>query len=173
MRQLLILLAIFSLQVSATEWGMGMALQGRVQADINPDYYQTKALGQLFARARQVPWSVLLELGDERQHTSAGSYSIGSQSTSLGLWGRYEPWPEYAWSAFVSGGTGVFLDRMETQLGAERSVDHGHRFYLGLGAGISRQVWRQCLVELEARVQSIEQGRDPALSGLLRVGYIY
>jgi hypothetical protein len=155
------------------QWSAGMAVEGRVQKDVNPDYYDGRALGQLFARARLAPWSGLLELGEERRQTSSGNLSITTLTRHLGLWARGEPWMERGWSPYFGLGTGVFLDRVETSFVSDRSVDRGQRFFIGAAMGISRTVWKRCLLELEGRVQAIEQVQDPVFSGILRVGYIF
>ena len=55
---LLLLLSLFCAQTFARPiWSVGTSLEARPQREVNPDFYEATAMGQLFAQASFGKWA--------------------------------------------------------------------------------------------------------------------
>ncbi len=155
---------------SKTVWNLGTGLEARLQRDVNPDYAEPAALGQLFVRADFGPWGAQVEVSEETRNTSAGAMQVDSRSLNLAAWGRYTFGPERRWRPFLGSGLGIYMDRVSYSYGSASTEKYGERYYWGVGAGISRAFWEHLLVELEGRAALVEDRKDAVFSAFLRVG---
>ena len=155
--------------VASPRWGLGLGMESRMQREVNPDYANMKNVPQLYVKADFLPWAVLGEFSQEERRSSSGSLEIKSQTRKLGVWGRYE-FTGPRWSPFLTTGVGEYFDRVETTFQSSHDSRSGMRGFWGLGAGVGVTYWERILVELEGRVNLIEQTKDPVFSALLRVG---
>ena len=156
--------------LTQSDFAMGVGLESRMQRDVNPDYSNPRSSGNLYAKLRMRPWDLLIETARDEQSTGSGSLRIRNESTLLAAWARYEFEKNESWTPYVSLGAGNYFDKVSTTFQASHVESNGNRKFLGLSAGISAVFWDHFLVEGEARVLSLEQSKDPVLSGLIRVG---
>lgn len=173
MRRFLILLGLVvsTAPAFAVTWGAGLAMENRIQREVNPDYADMKSFGQLYAEVRFWPWALLIEGGSEAANSDSGTLHIQSATYSLGLWGRYEFYAPSRWSPFLSAGLGSYFDSVKTTFAGDIDNRTGTRGYFGLGAGIRKVLWSHLSLEAELRGQFVEDRKDPYASGLLRLGW--
>lgn len=169
---LLALTAHASPSLAAPSWTVGTGLETRFQKEVNPDYAEMKAIGQLFAQANFGVWAGHAELGHEVQESNSGALSITSKSLNFGLWGRYQFLTDQ-YRPFVSTGLGSYFDTVTTRFGASEDERTGTRPYWGLGGGISAVFWEHLLVEVEGRGALIRDRKEPTLAALFRAGFYY
>jgi opacity protein-like surface antigen len=172
--RILILLALSfastAFALTQKDFAMGVGMETRAQRDVNPDETAPKYAGVLYAKMRFKPWDALLETARDERDSSSGSLRIHSESTMLGAWGRYEIYPDEFWTPFASAGLGTYFDKVATSFQDSSFSKSGTRGFLGLGAGVSAVLWDHVLVEGEGRILSLEQSKDPVLTGMIRVG---
>src|SRR3569623_324668 len=72
------------------DYALGLALEAREQREVNPDTNGARGIGQLYGLVRLRPAAVEIETSQDSSQTNSGSLSVKSQSTMLGVWGRYE-----------------------------------------------------------------------------------
>jgi hypothetical protein len=152
-------------------WSMGLGVESRIQRDVNPDQNSLKNMGELYIKMRLHPWAVLLETAQESHDSGSGTLQVQTESTSFGAWGRYELHDFDGWLSFVSVGAGSYFDKVDTSFQSSYNETFATRLFLGLGGGIGVVCWQHLSLELEGRVASVEQSREPVLSALLRLGY--
>ena len=168
---LLLLLSLFCAQTFARPiWSVGTSLEARPQREVNPDFYEATAMGQLFAQASFGKWAGLLEVGRETKDSSTGGMSIDSDTTVAGAWARYSLAPERPWRPIASLGLGAYFDKVTSTYGSSSTERSGKRLFWGAGVGVSRVLWKHLLVEAEGRGSLIEDRKDPLFSVLIRVG---
>ena len=155
---------------SAATWSMGGLMESRMQKEVNPDYAELKNTGGIFAKVGFWPMAVLLESAREERDSGSGGLKVSSESTSLGVWGRYEFRDPGTWSPFAGIGAGMHFDKVTTTFAGQRDVRSGQRNFMGVGGGITKSFWSHVLVELEARAVTVQQRNDPMLSALFRAG---
>jgi hypothetical protein len=152
------------------DFAMGLGMETRASRDVNPDYVTPQYMGMLYAKLRLKPFEALLETSRSERDSGSGSLRVHSESTLLAGWGRYEVFPEQEWIPFAALGFGTYFDTVTTRFQDSRSSNNGRRGFLGAGAGASKIFWQHFLVEVEGRVLSVEQARDPVLTGIVRLG---
>lgn len=173
MRILILALIAFSSSAFALtqkDFAMGLGMETRASRDVNPDYVSPQYMGVLYAKLRLKPFAAMLETSRSERDSGSGSLRVHSESTMLAAWGRYEIFPEQRWIPFATLGLGTYFDNVTTHFQDSRSSNNGRRDFVGVGAGASTVFWEHFLVEAEGRVLSIEQARDPVLTGIVRVG---
>lgn len=167
---LILSLMFFPVAHAEPQWALGAAMESRFQREVNPDYGGVQNVGAFFTKLRLAPWAMVLEVGHEDRHSSSGSLSIHTQSTNGSLWARYEFLGEQTWRPFLGAGLGLSWDRVDTSFANSTDTRTGQRGLFGFGGGVSGLLWKYLLAEVELRVVSIEDVKDPVLSGLLRLG---
>jgi opacity protein-like surface antigen len=173
MRALIFVVAFFASHAFALtqkDFAMGVGMETRAQRDVNPDETAPKYSGVLYAKLRFKPWDALFETARDERDSSSGSLRIHSESTLLGAWTRYEIRAEESWTPFASAGLGSYFDKVSTSFQTSSADKSGTRGFLGLGGGVSAVFWSHVLVEGEGRILSLEQSKDPVLTGMIRVG---
>jgi hypothetical protein len=176
MRRLLIVLVFSLLSINAaaaTVWSAGLGMESRLQREVNPDYADMHNIGTLYAKARFWPLAVLLEAEQQERDSHSGDLRIRSDSTQLGLWGRYEFRDPEVWSPFVGLGIGTSFDRVRTSFGDDQDTRRAQRHFMGTAAGLTKTFWKHMLTELEARATLMERRDQYFLSGLIRIGFTY
>ena len=151
-------------------WSIGTSMEARAQREVNPDFYEASAVGQLFAQASFGKWAGLLEVGQESRDSSTGGMSIDSDTVMAGAWARYSLAPERKWRPIAGLGLGAYFDKVTSTYGSSSVERSGQRMFGGAGVGLSRVLWKHMLVEAEGRGSLIEDRKDPLFSVLLRVG---
>ena len=151
-------------------WSIGTSVEARAQREVNPDFYEATAVGQLFAQASIGKWAGLLEVGQDSRDSRTGGMSIDSDTTVVGGWGRYSFAPERKWRPIAGLGLGAYFDKVTSTFGSSSVERNGQRLFWGAGVGLSRILWKHMLVEAEGRGSLIEDRKDPLFSVLLRVG---
>jgi len=167
---LLLVCASQSWALAKPDYALGLALEAREQREVNPDTNGARGFGQLYGLVRMRPAAVEIETSQDSNETHSGSLSVKSLSTMVGAWGRYEYLHPADYTLFASLGLGAFFDRVDTQF--QTSSDHhsGTRDFMGAGTGLSVVFWEHLQLEVEGRILSIQESKDPVLSGLVRVG---
>ncbi len=156
---------------SKPDFAMGMAMESRLEQNVNPDYAATRFNEQLYGKLRFWPWAVLLEGGLEGRESSSGSYRVKTQTGTVAAWARYEFIPvTRGWSPFVSIGVGAYFDRVNTQIDTYDDTRSSRRGLMGLGGGLTASLWRYLLLEAEGRISGVQERKDPLYSALLRIG---
>lgn len=167
---MLLLAGPFGLAQGRISAGAGM--EGRVQEDVNPELRESKVLPQFFVQYRFLPLAVSIEGGSEERTTSSGALQIKTNSSSVGLWGRYEFLEPLRWSPFAGAGMGAYFDEVTSRFGSAVDVREGQRNFFGLNGGISHSLWRHLLLEGEMRAVLIQDRKDVAFSGIIRIGFV-
>jgi opacity protein-like surface antigen len=152
------------------DFAMGVGMETRAQRDVNPDETAPKYSGMLFAKLRFKPWDALLETARDERDSSSGSLRVHSESTLLSAWVRYEIRPEESWTPFATAGLGSYFDKVSTSFESSQASKSGMRSFVGLGAGVSATYWDHLVIEGEGRILSLEESKDPVLTGMIRVG---
>lgn len=98
-------------------FGSGVEVRG--QQEINPQYMEARMLPQFFLQARYRPFMVSLEGSYERRDTATGPLSVSSQSSQIGVWGRYEFLGSDEFTPFAGAGVGLSFDRVDMSYGDE------------------------------------------------------
>ncbi len=161
---------------SVRRWhfSFGTGLEVRGQQEINPQYMEAKVLPQFFVQVRYFPYTLSLEGSYERRDTSTGPLSVSSQSSQMGLWGRYEFIPAAKLSPYAGAGVGLSFDTVDLNYGdAATKTYRGRREFFGLSAGVRYEFWNHLMQELETKAVLIEDRRDIALSLIYRLGFVY
>ena len=151
-------------------WGLGAEMESRSARDVNPDYTGVHSVGGIFGKLSFDPWAALLEISREAHDSGSGSLSVHAQTTTVGLWGNYQFLLSETFRPFVSLGLGSYFDQVETKFQSSSASRGGRRLFIGAGGGVSSTLWQHLLLEAEVRVNSIEDSKDPVLSGVLRLG---
>jgi hypothetical protein len=151
-------------------WSVGTAMEARMQREVNPDYYEASAIGQLFAQASFGKWAALLEVGQDSSDSSSGGVSVDNDTLSVGAWGRYSLAPERKWRPVAGLGLGAYFDKVTSTYGSSSSERRGERYFGGAGVGLSHTFFKHMLIEGEGRAALIEDRKDPLFSVLLRLG---
>ena len=81
---LILLMTSSSAALAAVRGSLGAGMETRMQREVNPDYMETKALGQLFGQIIFGKWVAHGELGEERQESRTGALSVSSHSIGAG-----------------------------------------------------------------------------------------
>ena len=156
---------------SASDFAMGVAMESRLEQNVNPDYAGTRFNEQLYGKIRFWPWAILLEGGLEGRESSSGSYHVKTQTSTVAAWPRYEFLAkERGWSPFVSLGAGVYFDRVSTQIESAQDTRISRRGLVGLGGGLTANLWRYLVLEAEGRISGVQERTEPLYSALLRIG---
>jgi len=157
-------------EASKLDMAMGFGMESRMQRDVNPEYNTQQNSGQLYAKLRFWPWALEIETGRSELDSGQGSLRIRSESTLLGLWGRYEFKDPGTFAPFASLGVGSYFDVVDTTFESSHDRRTGLRKFMGAGGGVSTVFWTHLQVELEGRVMTLEETKDPIFSGLIRIG---
>jgi hypothetical protein len=155
---------------SKPDLAMGLGLETRAQRDVNPDATTAKSTDEFYGKIRFFPWALEIETGREESASGSGSLTIKSESTLLGVWGRYEFAPPTMVAPFASLGMGSYFDVIDTSFAASHDRRQGVRKFMGAGGGLTMTLWDHLQMEIEGRIISLEETKDPVLSGLIRVG---
>jgi len=169
------LTAIVSLWLSfssAAQWSLGAGSETRLQQEINSQAVESKSMPQFFIQYRLGPWGFGIELGREELDTASGGLSVSTKTWSSGFWARREFLQPLEFSPFVGAGAGLYFDEVTSRFGAAEDVRSGQRMFAGLGGGLSHALWEHLLVEAEARVLAIQDRKEVAFSGIIRIGYV-
>jgi len=150
----------------------GTGIEGRVSEDVNPELREGKFLPQFFAQYRMKPYAVSIEGGTEERDTSSGAFKVESRSYNFGAWGRYEFLEPLRWSPFAGAGVGAYFDEVTSKFGDAVDERDGQRRFFGFNGGISHSLWNHLLLEAEMRAVLIQDRKDIAFSGLLKIGFI-
>jgi hypothetical protein len=162
----------------ATAWaepvhyGLGLGLESRMQEQVNPTFYEARFVGNYSGQIRFWPMTVLIEAAYSQHESTSGAFSVTSETTTLGSWFRYEFNQPYAWSPFVTAGLGVNLDEVRSTYFDNQDVREGLRKFVGLGGGLTKTLMSHLMVEAEGRAEFIEDRKDVAYSGILRLGVL-
>lgn len=173
MRRLLVILILVCASARATakeQWAFGLGMESRLQREVNPDFTGLTNTPQYYVKYNFLPWSALVEFGQEGRDSSSGSLHVQSSSRKLGVWGRYE-FTGKNWAPFLSSGIGSYFDRVDTTFQSSRDERSGTRKFFGLSTGIGCTYWEHLLLEAEARLTSVEQNKEPVFSALFRLGF--
>ena len=156
------------------EMALGIAMESRLQMEINPDVGSLRNLGMVYAKYKVGRWAGLFEAGQERRDTSSGSLKVRNESIMTGLWGRYEfSNGDRLWSPYLAAGGGAYFDKVKTQFQSSEAQHGGTRKFAGLGAGVSSVLAQHLLLEGEGRMNFVEMVKDPVFSLIVRVGAIF
>ncbi len=155
------------------QFGGGLGYEVRIQREVNPDFAETKSVPQLFAQMLFTHWGAHVEAGTETQSSNSGGLSVDARSVNVGAWGRYKFLEEKRWRPFASAGVGSYFDRVTSQFGTASNVSRGKRPYVGFGGGISAVFWERMLFETELRGSLVRERKEPTLSALLRIGFLF
>jgi hypothetical protein len=167
----LFILLPLSAGAASTPYQMGVALESRVQHDVNPDDAHLQNLPQLWARYNWERWAAQLEYTQEDHSSGSGSLRIVTVSRVATLWGRYKYIEFTEWNPFVGVGGGYYFDQTESTFESSERRISGRRGLLGASTGIGTPLlWQHFDVEAEARVETLEQSADPLFSFLVRLG---
>lgn len=148
----------------------GLGVEGRMEAQVSPEFSDTRGVGQLFQRVQWNRWAVSVEVAQERSKTASGGFSVRTRTANVSAWGLYRVWGADSWSSFVDLGGGPAIDSVESQLGADVARRRGVRWRFGGGLGLNYLIWDRLLLEGEARMTGIQDRKEPAFSLLLRAG---
>ncbi len=160
---------------SRLRWSGGTGVEVRGEQEINPQYMEARVFPQFFLQMRYFPYTVSIEGSYERRDSSSGQLSVSSQSSRIGIWGRYEFRNPLQWSPFLGLGIGQSFDRVDMNYGDGLAAKAyaGQRQFAGLSAGLSHALWDHVLQELETKAVLIEDRRDIAWSLIYRLGFVY
>lgn len=150
----------------------GTGIEGRMREEVNPDSKEGQLLPHFFAQYRLFPFGLSIEGAMEEHDTHSGALKIESRSYQTGLWGRYEFAEPLHWSPFAGLGAGAFFDEVTSKYKSEVDQRSGRRGFFGLSGGISHSAWRHLLFEAEMRAIVVQDRKDVAYSGILRVGFL-
>lgn len=164
------LFSTFTAHAAKPTYAMGVGIESRLEHEVNPAYSTAQNLGQLYGKIRLWPWALLVELNHQSETTGSGSLNIRSETTGLGLWGRYEFLNPEKWSPFATVGGGAYFDEVTTNFEASTDVRAGRRGFGGVGGGLTVTFWQRFLVEAEGRGMMIQERVDPLFTFLLRAG---
>lgn len=165
-----ILLVAQPVSAAVTPFSIGLALESRLNKEVNPDVSKVDNVPQLSARYRFEPFAVQLEYSQQASSSGSGSLRINSLSRLATLWGRYKYYEYTRWNPFVGAGFGYYFDRVESKFEGSANTRGGQRRVLGLGTGIGTpQFWETLDLEGEMRISTVEQRSDPMFSFLLRL----
>lgn len=176
MSRIVILALFFSASAAAfarPQFGGGLGFETRMQREVNPEYAEAKSHPHLFAQMLFVNWGAHLEISNETQSSSSGVLVVNSRSLNTGVWGRYKFLEEKRWRPFASAGVGMFFDRVKSEFATAVNESRGNRPYLGAGGGVSAIFWEHLLLEAEARITGVRERKEPMVSALLRVGFLF
>lgn len=163
-------LALLSSFASAAQYALGGGMESRLQKEVNPDYVEAKHVGGVFGKISFWPMAVVVEAAQQERESQVGGLKIKSSTNNFGLWGRYEFRDPGTWSPFAGIGAGLYMDKVVTSFEGNDDTRSGNRGFMGLGGGLTKTFWKYLLVELEARVATVQDRNDPFLSALLRAG---
>lgn len=167
---------IFAGAVAAGEqpqFGGGLGYEVRIQREVNPDFAETKSMPQAFAQMQFTHWGAHIEGAVENQTSTSGGLTISARSYNFGGWGRYKFLEQKMWRPFVAAGLGSYFDRVTSEFGNASNESKGKRPYVGLGGGMAVVFWEHLLLETEARVALVRERKEPTLSALLRIGFLF
>ncbi len=150
----------------------GTGIEGRVQQEVNPQITEAKALPHFFAQYRYDSFGLALEGNNQERSSSSGALKVKSRTINLGLWGRYEFLKPLRWSPFLALGVGSYFDTVTSRYADEMDERSGRRDFFGLGGGVSTALWDHLLLEAEMRAALIQDRKDIAYSGILRIGFV-
>lgn len=174
MRALVFMLLWVASTASALDYGLGIGVESRLTKDVNPAFSSVSTQGQFFQEVRFHPWTLTLELGLERGESASGGLSIERSTVSAQTWARFAVLSFDTWAPYVGVGVGGFFDRVTTRLpGDETDVRRGTRWMTGLGGGVTKTFFDHLLLEAELRASFVREQRDPGLSLLGRVGFLF
>lgn len=158
---------------SRLRWSAGAGFEGRVRQDVNPDMPRTKILPPLFMQVHRNRLSAQLEFtAFEKEKSTLGALEIESETYTLGAWGRYAFNEPFHWSPFAAAGGGVFFDRVESKYLDESTEVTGRRYFMGVGGGLTHELFEHFEVEGEIRAALVEDRKDVSLSGIIRLGVV-
>jgi hypothetical protein len=167
----LILLAAQPVSASITPFSMGLALESRLDREVNPEISKVNNVPQISARYSFDRVAAQLEYSQQQASSGAGSLRITTMSRLATLWGRYKYLPYTSWNPFVGVGGGYYFDKVESKFEQSSNSRGGQRRVLGLGTGVGTPpLWETLDLEGEMRVSTIEQRSEPMFSFLLRLG---
>ena len=171
-RALILLLSFVAVSAEARPlWNLGMAMEARLEREVNPEYTDPAGLGQVFAQVEMGRWLAHAEIGRQEQESSSGSLAVKTTTNIFGLWGRYQFLNEKKWRPFLGAGMGMHLDEVKTSYGAtSKDRRDGERGYLGIGGGVGRVFAEWMLIEVEVRAGGVEDRKDPLFSLTTRLG---
>lgn len=156
------------------EVAMGLAMESRVQREVNPDIGNLHSLGMVYAKWKFAQWSALFETGLEEHDSGTGSLNVKTETIGVGLWGRYDFYaPDRGWSPFAGVGVGSYFDRVNADFQDSHEERSGTRKFAGLGVGVDATFWQHFLVEGEGRMNFVELSKDPVFSAIFRVGAVF
>lgn len=150
----------------------GSGIEGRVQQEVNSDITEAKALPHFFTQYRYDSFGLALEGGTQERSSRSGALRVKARTVNLGLWGRYEFLQPLHWSPFLAVGVGSYFDTITSRYESEMDERSGRRDFFGLGGGISTAFWDHMLMEAEMRAALIQDRKDIAYSGILRIGFV-
>jgi|GEM_PF-4692806 len=169
---LFLLISVSTVQ-AAPKWSGGLGYEARVQREVNPDFSETKGLPQVFAQMLFVNWIAHVEAGTEQDSSNSGALKITTRSHHFGVWGRYSFLQAKRWRPFASAGVGTFIDNVKSEFGDADNDSRGTRPFLGTGGGVTTVFWEHLLFEGEARATLVRERKEPMISALLRVGFLF
>lgn len=169
---LLLVIAASAAWAEPVHYSLGLGFESRMQEQVNPTFYEARFVGNYSGQIRFWPMTVLIEAAHAQHDSTNGAFSVVNETTTLGGWLRYEFNQPYAWSPFVATGLGVNLDEVRSTYFDDQDVRRGSRMFVGFGGGLTKTFMRYLMVEAEGRAEIIEDRKDVAYSGILRLGVL-
>lgn len=154
-------------------WSAGLGVEGRLQKEVNPDFVEGRTVGMLFGQILFSRWGIHSELSVEDHTSNSGAMTIAAKTYSAGVWGRYIFINPFRWQPYVSLGLGANFDTITSRFGAVTDERSGRRYFAGTGFGISAIFWKHLLTEAEGKVVGVQDRKEPMISALFRIGFIY
>lgn len=175
---ILILAALLSVSAHAlnllegeSHWSAGSGIVGRFNEDVNPKMSETAVLPQFYFQFIKGQLGASLEGDWQERETSTGAFSVTSRTFSLGLWGRYQIEKSSGLAPFIGAGAGSYFDRITSRYQEEEDERNGRRSFFGIGGGAGFKRWKYLLLEAEIKAALIQDRKDIAYSGILRLGF--
>ena len=174
MPYVLICFLFFGLSVhAAPRWAGGLGIEALIEKNVNAEDTQSHALPQLFAQMQLTNWVAHLELGTFSKTTETSGIRVTQRTRSLGAWGRYSFLENKRWRPFASLGVGSYFDQITSEYKTSSDERSGKRLNAGTGGGFSVTFWEHLYLDSELRVIVAQERKEPMLSALLRVGYVF